>query len=106
MTLSFAAGSFVGGDILRFTIGRSLIRGPNVTLAAGASLANYNADLIGDGVLIPEGTSAADGIRFSGTLEGGATFDGRMRNRLGFGFSQLDGFGFINAEQAVMAPLP
>ena len=34
------------------------------------------------------------------------TFDGRMRNRLGFGFSQLDGFGFINAEQAVSAPLP
>jgi hypothetical protein len=45
-------------------------------------------------------------MRFSGTLADGATFDGRMRNRLGAGFSQLDGFGFVNAEAAVNAPLP
>ena len=45
-------------------------------------------------------------MRFSGTLADGSTFDGRIRNRLGAGFSQLDGFGFINAEAAVNAPLP
>ena len=58
-----AAGTFVGGDILRFTIGRGLIRGPNVTLAAGASLANYNADLIGSGKhqLIPAYQPITDG---------------------------------------------
>ena len=73
--------------------------------ANGASAQNYNADNFGGGVLIPEGTVIPDGMRFSGTLADGATFDGRMRNILGFGFSQLDGFGFLNAEAAVKAPL-
>ena len=106
LTLNFAAGSFHRRRHPAVYHWSRLIRGPNVTLAAGASLANYNADLIGGGVLIPEGTVIPDGMRFSGTLEGGATFDGSIRNRLGFGFSQLDGFGFINAEQAVSVPLP
>lgn len=105
LTLSFAAGAFTGGDIMRFTIGRGLIRGPNVTAAAGASATNYNADNFGGGVLIPEGTVIPDGMRFSGTLADGATFDGTMKNRLGSGYSSLDGFGFINAEQAVATPI-
>lgn len=105
LTLNFASGAFAGGDIYRFTIGRGLNRGPNVTAAAGAAGTNYNADNFGGGVLIPEGTVVPDGMRFSGTLADGATFDGRIRNRIGSGFSQLDGFGFMNAEQAVQAPL-
>ena len=69
-------------------------------------MAHYNADLFGGGVLIPEGTVIPDGMRFSGTLADGSTFDGIIRNRLGNGFSQLDGFGFVNAEAAVSASLP
>jgi hypothetical protein len=76
-----------------------------VTAAAGASVANYNADNFGGGVLIPEGTIIPDGMRFSGTLEDLSTFSGIIRNRIGNGFSQLDGFGFINAEQAVVTPI-
>ncbi len=106
MTIAFLNNDFSGGDIFRFTIGRGLERGPNVATAGGAALAHYNADLFGGGVLIREGTVIPDGMRFSGTLADGATFDGRIRNRLGAGFSQLDGFGFINAEAAVNAPLP
>jgi hypothetical protein len=110
LTLTFTPGSFAGGDIFRFTIGRGIIKGASVAGGTanptGASSFNYNADLFGGGVLIPEGTVIQDGIRFSGTLADGATFDGRMRNRLGAGFSQLDGFGFVNAEAAVNAPLP
>jgi hypothetical protein len=105
LKLTFLNNAFNGGDIFRFTIGRGLERGPNVT-PAGAALANYNADLFGGGVLIPEGTVLPDGMRFSGTLADGATFDGRIKNRLGSGFSQLDGFGFLNAEAAVSLPLP
>jgi hypothetical protein len=106
LTLTFAAGTFTGGDVMRFTIGRGLIRGSNVATAGGTSATNYNADLFGGGVLIPEGTLIQDGMRFSGTIEGGGTFEGVIRNRIGFGFSQLDGFGFLNAEAAVNAPLP
>jgi hypothetical protein len=110
LTLTFGAGSFAGGDIFRFTIGRGIIKGPSVAGGTanptGASATNYNADLFGGGVFIPEGTIVQDGMRFSGTLADGATFDGRMRNRIGAGFSQLDGFGFVNAEAAVNAPLP
>ena len=105
LTLTYGAGTFTGGDIHRFTIGRGLNRGPNVS-AAGASVANYNADNFGGGVLIPEGTVIPDGMRFSGTMADGATFNGIMRNRIGFGFSSLDGFGFMNAEQAVATPIP
>jgi hypothetical protein len=105
LTLSFNNGNFTGGKIFRFTIGRGLTRGPNVTVAAGQSTTNYNADNFGGGVLIPEGTVIQDGMRFGGTLTDGSTFDGVMRNRLGAGFSSLDGFGFINAEAAVNAPI-
>ena len=105
LTLNFNTGAFGGGDVFRFTIGRGLTRGPNVTNANGASAANYNADNFGGGVLIPEGTVLPDGMRFSGVLQSGATFSGTMRNYIGFGFSQLDGFGFINAEQAVQTPV-
>ena len=104
LTMNFANNTFVGGSIFRFTIGRGLERGPNVS-AAGAALANYNGDLFGGGVLIPEGTISLDGMRFNGTLVDGSTFDGRMKNRIGFGYSTLDGYGFMNAEAAVLAPL-
>lgn len=103
LTLTFTPGSFAGGDVFRFTIGRGLIRGPQVTTPASAT--NYNADNFGGGVLIPENTVIPDGMRFSGTMADGSTFDGIMRNRLGFGFSNIDGFGFINAEAAVNAPI-
>ncbi len=105
LTLSFLNSDFAGGDVFRFTIGRGLERGPNVSVT-GSALAHYNADLFGGGVLIPEGTVLPDGMRFSGTLSDGATFSGVIRNRIGAGFSQLDGFGFVNAEAAVSAPLP
>ena len=78
LTLTFAAGTFTGGDIYRFTIGRGLTKGPSVaggtSSPTGASLGNYNADNFGGGVLIPEGTIVLGrNARFSGTIEGGGT---------------------------------
>jgi hypothetical protein len=44
-------------------------------------------------------------MTFSGTTSTGATFSGVINNRIGSGYSKLDGFGFINAEAAVKAPI-
>ena len=44
-------------------------------------------------------------MTFSGTTSGGGTFSGTINNKLGAGYSKLDGFGFLNAEAAVGAPL-
>ncbi len=57
-------------------------------------------------MLIPEGTVLNGGVTFSGTLTDGSTFSGKMQNRIGAGYSILDGYGFINAESAVNQPLP
>lgn len=100
LNLSFPTGAFTGGKILRFTVGRGLWKGPLST-----SVAQYSADLFGGGLFIPENTMVDDGMSFSGTLQDGSTFSGRIRNRYGAGYSALDGFGFINAEAAVSLPL-
>ncbi|MBV9008606.1 MAG: hypothetical protein JO354_05475 [Verrucomicrobia bacterium] len=110
MTLSSASGNFTGGKILRFTVGRgvqhsSVVESTAHTPVAGSTSAQYSADLFGGGVLIPEGTVTNDGMAFSGTLGDGSTFSGTIKNRLGSGYSVLDGFGFINEQQAVVAPL-
>ena len=44
-------------------------------------------------------------MTFSGTTSGGGTFSGAISNQAGSGYSKLDGFGFINAEEAVHVPL-
>jgi len=74
--------------------------------------ADHTADLLGDGVFIPEdpnGTNIQPGMTFSGTIVDGANtypFNGRLKNKIGHGYSVLDGFGFINAEAATAATLP
>jgi hypothetical protein len=54
-------------------------------------------------VLIPSGQLVPGGAAFSGTFQGGATFRGEFFNLIGKGYSQLDGYGFVNAEAAVKA---
>ena len=71
--------------------------GPNV--ASGGN----SADLLGDGVLIPSGQVVSGGASFFGKYEGGGAFRGEFFNLIGKGYSQLDGYGFINAEAAVKA---
>ena len=45
-------------------------------------------------------------MSFSGTLGDGSTFSGTINNRLGRGYSNLDGYGFINVQAAAQAVLP
>jgi hypothetical protein len=129
LTLTFTAGDFLGGDILRFTIGRDELDSAEVTSSGasdGDSIPNGSADIIGGGVSIPDGDIDSTGIdtqigmSFSGTTSDGTamgTFGpgalspgstsqtGYIRNRIGSGYSALDGFGFIDAQKAVTLPL-
>jgi hypothetical protein len=102
LDLTFGTGSFRSGDLLSFGMDRDEADGAGpVTGAAGGN----SADLLGGGILIPSGEFVDGGARFSGTFEDGAAFSGEFNNLLGKGWSQLDGFGFINAEAAVKAVL-
>ena len=125
LNLSFIDNSFTAGDILRFNVGRlqqqdaTTPKGQTVskvTTPTGGSVTlfrhDYSADLLGDGVYIPEdptGSNIQPGMTFSGTIVDGVTtypFNGRLKNKIGHGYSVLDGFGFINAEAATAATLP
>jgi hypothetical protein len=115
LNLSFANNSFAGGDVFRFNVNRA--QQQDATTPKGQTIAaffrhDYSADLLGDGVFIPEdpnGTAIQPGMTFGGTVvDGGKTysFNGRLKNKIGHGYSVLDGYGFINAEAAVNAPAP
>jgi hypothetical protein len=99
LDISFLPGTFGSGDLLSFGVDRDAtdVAGPN-----GAAGGN-SADLLGGGVLIPSGKLVPGGARFFGQFQGGFPFSGEFFNLLGSGYSQLDGYGFINAEAAVKA---
>jgi hypothetical protein len=99
LDLSFQPGSFASGDLLSFGVDRDET---DVTGPGGAAGGN-SADLLGGGVLIPSGKIVPGGARFFGTFQGGFPFRGEFVNIIGHGYSQLDGYGFINAEAAVKA---
>jgi hypothetical protein len=99
LDLSFLPGRFGSGDSLSFGVDRDEtdVAGP------GGAAGGNSADLLGGGVLIPSGRFVPGGARFFGTFQGGFRFSGEFNNLIGHGYSQLDGYGFINAEAAVKA---
>jgi len=112
MTLTFSNGSFTDGKTLRFSVGHGPQHNRVVNLPGGigpdggaTSTSFVMTDLFGGELLLPDGAIRRRGMTFSGTTSGGGTFSGAVVNRLGDGYSPQDGFGFINAEAAVRAPL-
>ncbi len=105
MNLAFAPGKFTGGKTLRFGVSRATFRSAFAP-PTGDSRAANSGDLGGSMVRLPDGTTAAGGITYTGTMADGSTFSGVLTNRIGAGYSGLDGFGFINAQSAVNQPLP
>jgi subtilase family protein len=116
LNLNFPNNNFTTGKVLRFNNGRSQWQDATVpqgmTTTVFVRKGDYSADILGDGVLIPEdplGNNVLPGMTFSGTVTDGGktyTFEGRLANRIGRGYSPLDGFGHINIEAAVTAPIP
>lgn len=97
LNLSFAPGAFGRGDLLAFGVDRDEADAAGPSTAVGGN----SADLLGDGVLIPQGTVIQGGATFFGAFGNGSAFSGRFSNQIGSGYSPLDGYGFINAEKAV-----
>jgi hypothetical protein len=60
---------------------------------------------LGEGVSLPSGQIIGPGATFSGVLEDGTPFSGVFTDAIGSGWTPLDGYGFINAQQAVSLPL-
>lgn len=110
LNLNFAAGTFTDGRGFNFGQDRDAFRnaavGTVVMPDPGASSGGNDADQLGDGVQIPAGTIAPGGVGVTVTMNDGSTATGRFVNRLGKGYSPVDGYGLINAEAAVSAPLP
>jgi len=116
LNLNFPNNNFTTGKVLRFNNGRSQWQDATVpqglTTTVLVRKGDYSADILGSGVLIPEdplGNDVRAGMTFTGTIDDAGktyTFNGRLTNRIGNGYSPLDGFGFINAEAAVAAPIP
>ncbi len=118
LSLNFPNTNFTGGKVLRFTIARGAQRSSNVATGGtvnppmpgpGTTTNNSLADLFGGGVMVPNSydpvtrtySVITDGMTFSGTTSNGGTFSGTIKNRIGAGYSPVDGFGLINAEAAV-----
>ncbi|MEP6483425.1 MAG: choice-of-anchor X domain-containing protein [Rudaea sp.] len=95
MGLTFPTGNFGNGKVLRFTVGRGV-----ASSSSSSATTSPVADLFGGGVLIPSGLTIAEGMTFSGTTTAGGTFSGRIKNAIGYGYTVVDGWGFIDAAAA------
>ena len=103
-------GSMTNGKVLRFTVGRGIQHSSSLTGGSGPTGGTTSAgnlgDLFGGGIALPNGVVNANGMTFSGTTSTGGTFSGVIKNRLGAGYSPVDGYGFIDAAAAAGAPAP
>ena len=60
------------------------------------------ATIVQGAFAIPSGAKEAKGMVFKVTLANGKTFTGRFANKLGQGWTPVDGYGVVNAEAAVL----
>lgn len=97
MTVRFREGLRKGQSV-RFGVDRDL-----AVFAPGYPPVEGNgADELGGAVSFPSGEVLAGGMRFRAVLADGTVLRGAMANRIGAGWSPVDGHGLINAEAAVL----
>ena len=116
LNFTFPNNNFTDGKVFRFNNGRSMWQDAQVpqgmTISALARDQDFSADMLGSGVLLPEYADMSTirpGMTFNGTVIDGANtypISGRLTNKIGKGYSVLDGYGFINLEAATGASLP
>lgn len=94
LSFSFVKGSFDRGDFFSFGTDRD---------EAATAVGGNSADLLGANFDLESGERTFGGATFTGQYETGEPFLGVFVNRIGAGYTPLDGYGFINGERAVRA---
>ena len=95
MTVRFASGLRTGQGV-KFGVDRDL-----AVSGFGGSDEGNGADELGGATFLPSGRVAPEGLSFVATRTDGTLVRGRLANRLGAGFSPVDGYGVVDAEKAV-----
>jgi hypothetical protein len=92
------------GQTLKFGIDRDLAVSFSGSTPGGPSLVNEGngADELGGGVLLPSGEKDKSGLTLTVVRTSGRSTSGEMRNKLGSGFTVVDGYGLVDAEEAVV----
>jgi len=88
----------------RLTDGRSIAFGidrDEAVTAFGDAEGGNSADQLGPGLLFPQGDVVGPGLSYRAVTSTGRVLTGTLRNRIGAGWTAVDGFGYINAEAAV-----
>ena len=96
LTLKFASG-LKSGQGLRFGIDRDL-----AISGYGGSNEGNSADELGGAVFMPQATWDTHGMTYVAELANGTKITGMLTNKLGHGWTPVDGYGMINAEKAVL----
>jgi len=96
MTLHFGNG-LRHGQSLQFGVDRDLALSPYGDTSEG-----NGADELGGATFIPQRNVDRHGLVFVATLANGHHIRGTMRNRIGAGWTPIDGFGVIDAQKAVL----
>ena len=118
VSIALPTNGLVSGKTFRFDVGRAQEQDANtpqgLTVEEGlfGQSGTYSADILGSGVLIPEyadNPQVLQGLVFSGIVTDGGVdypFTGRLANKIGHGYSPLDGYGFVNAQAATTGAIP
>ncbi len=96
MTLNFGHG-LRRGQSLQFGVDRDLALSPYGDTSEG-----NGADELGGATFIPQRIVVRNGLVFVATLANGRHIVGAMRNRIGSGWTPIDGYGVIDAQKAVL----
>ncbi|GAA2753714.1 S8 family serine peptidase [Amnibacterium kyonggiense] len=96
LTLSFGS-NLKSGQSLRFGVDRDLAVSPY-----GGSNEGNGADELGGAVFAPQRITVPIGLGFVAVRADGSKIVGTVQNRLGHGYSPVDGYGPVDAEQAVL----
>ena len=107
LTVTFSKG-LKRGQTLKFGIDRDLAvslygadpkDGPDEVSAANEG---NGADELGGATILPSGEKDKSGLTFTVVRTSGKSSSGQLRNKLGSGFSPVDGYGLVDAEEAVV----